>query len=309
MVPLAVLSVLAAHVPQRADERRGERVGALAGRLVALLATWTAGCALRAPPASEWLGRNGDAPGALAPDLAELDRRAGAALAASDRRPEDTELALVASRLLFQAADLRLKSGSLAALEALPDADLDQVLAAADLVPDPLRTEILSRATAGLAAADRAAPARSGEVEVALLRGQHLALIAWANGPARSLLAGHASKLVAAIDAAIASEPEFDHAAPLRLQGRFRSQAPWPFGDLRLARESLARACELAPIAVNHLFHGDALWAAGERDAARAEWPAASIADGDASTRASNAKLQELARRRLAALARSDGAE
>ncbi|MCC6409764.1 MAG: hypothetical protein IT453_21605 [Planctomycetes bacterium] len=275
-------------------------------RLVAtLLLACLAGCALSAPPAGEWLDGRKSAGTELAPDLAELDRLAGEALAASEQRPDDVELELAASKALFQAADLRFQSGCLAALDALPDATLEQVLRADERIADALRTEILSQATAGLAAAERAAGARPNDVAAALLRGQHLALIAWANGPARSLFAGLGPKLVAAIDAAVAADPTFDHGAPLRLQGRFRSQAPRPFGDLKLARPSLARACELAPIAVNRLFHGDALWAAGEHDAARAEWQAASTADGDDSTRASNASLQELARRRLAALARS----
>jgi hypothetical protein len=262
---------------------------------------------LSAPPAETFLGGgrgNADADASGAGPTA-LDREAAEALAASKQRPDDADLALRAAAVLFQAADLRLQQGALSALDARRDADVAAVLAATDQVADGVRTEVLSLCTDGLAAADRAAASRPQDVAVQLHRALHLSFIAWANGPARSLFAGYGGKLVAAIDAAVAADPTFDHAAPLRLQGRFRAQAPWPYGDLPLAKTALARAVELAPIAINLLFSGDALWAGGDREAARAQWEAASTADGDESTRWSTPLLRELARRRLAALARA----
>jgi len=273
--------------------------------LVLLLAV--SGCALSAPPAETFLGgASGSADaGADGAGLAALDREAGEALAASKQRPDDADLALRAAAVLFQAADLRLQRGVLAFLDAHPDASIGAVRTADDDVADAVRTEVLSLCTDGLAAADRAAASRPQDVAVQLHRALHLSLIAWANGPARSLFAGYGGKLVAAIDAAVAADPAFDHAAPLRLQGRFRAQAPWPYGDLPQARQALARAVELAPIAINLLFSGDALWVGGDRDAAAAQWQLASAADGDESTRWSTPLLRELARRRLAALARA----
>ncbi|MGE3174265.1 MAG: hypothetical protein AB7O97_16675 [Planctomycetota bacterium] len=268
-------------------------------------------CALSAPPVDSVLAR-ADADGAAdeanartGPGAAAaLDALAQQALAASVAAPDDAALALQATALLFQAADLRLQRASLALLDSAPDADVATVTAADDRVTDPARTEILSLCTAGLEAADRALRQRPDDVGAHLHRGLHLSLIAWANGPARSLFAGYGGQLTAAIDAAVAADPEFDHGAPLRLQGRFRSKAPWPYGDAALAQTALRRCVALAPIAVNQLFLGDALWFAGDRDGARAAWQAAAAADGDESTRWSNALLQELARRRLAALNR-----
>jgi hypothetical protein len=273
--------------------------------LVLLLAV--SGCALSAPPAETFLGGgsgNADT-GADGAGLAALDREAAEALAASRQHPDDADLALRAAAVLFQAADLRLQRGTLAFLDAHPDASIAAVLTASDDVASAVCTEVLSLCTDGLAAADRAAASRPQDAAVQLHRALHLSLIAWANGPARSLFAGYGGKLVAAIDAAVAADPTFDHAAPLRLQGRFRSKAPWPYGDLPQAKQVLARAVGLAPIAINLLFFGDALWAGGDRDAAAARWQAASTADGDESTRWSTPLLRELARRRLAALSRA----
>jgi tetratricopeptide (TPR) repeat protein len=274
--------------------------------LLPLLLLSASSCALSAPPAETFLGGgSGNAdPGESGAGLVALDREAAAALAASKQRPDDADLALRAAAVLFQAADLRQQQGALAVLDAQPDASVGAVLAANDHVAAGLCTEVLSLCTEGLAAADRAAVSRPHDVAVQLHRALHLSLIAWANGPARSLFAGYGGKLVAAIDAAVAADPAFDHAAPLRLQGRFRAQAPWPYGDLPQAKQALARAVELAPIAINLLFLGDALWAAGDRDAARAQWQLASTADGDDATRWSTPLLREVARRRLAALAR-----
>jgi hypothetical protein len=267
-----------------------------------LLLLVVAGCALTAPP-RDALPDGGDAAGGeFASGSALLDRRASEALAASEQRPDDADAALAAASLLFQAADLRLQLGSLAALDALAEADLEDVLGADERVDDAVRAGVLGQCSAGLAAVDRAAALRPDDVAVQLQRGLHLSLIAWANGPARSLLAGHGPKLVGAIEAAVVLDPRFDHGAPLRLQGRFRGKAPWPYGDVELARSSLERACELAPIAVNHLFLGDVLWSAGDAEGARRQWLAATTAAGDESTRWSLAALQELARRRLAAL-------
>jgi hypothetical protein len=164
--------------------------------------------------------------------------------------------------------------------------------------------EILSLCTAGLEAAGRAGRSRPDDVGARLHEGLHLSLIAWANGPARSLFAGYGPRLVRAIDAALAIDAEADDGAPLRLQGRFRGKAPWPYGDLELAKTSLARAVGRSPDVINLLFLGDVLFAGDDRDGARARWQAATTAPADASIQWSAPVLRELARRRLEALAR-----
>ncbi len=229
----------------------------------------------------------------------ELDASAAAALARADATPTDLDAAMQATHLLFQAADLRLQRAQLAWLDAHPDADLAAIVVADDHLPTEAVAGILSLCSAGLAAAERVVAARPDDAEAQLHRALHLSLVAWANGPMRSLFAGFGPKLVEAIGAAVAKEPLFDNGAPLRLQGRFRGRAPWPYGDLELARRSLAEAAAAYPIVVNELFLGDVLLAAGERDAARAAWSRATAAADDATTKWSAELLRELARRRL----------
>lgn len=271
--------------------------------LLASIPLLLAGCALHAPALDELPAQTADE---LA-DSEALEREAKRAWAESEAAPQDADAALRATTLLFQAADVRLQSGALAALDALDAPDVATVLGADDRVDDATRDAVLALCNAGLTAAERAASLRPGDVAAELHRALHLSLIAWGNGPARSLMAGLGPRLAAAIDAAVELDAEFDRAAPLRLRGRFRGKAPWPYGDLALARTSLERACEVAPITVNLLFLGDVLWAAGDRAGAEARWRAASAAEVDASTRWSQPLLRELAERRLGALRAAAG--
>lgn len=285
-----------------APEPAGDSIAAWAyPRAVRHHRSWSCGfvfllgaCALSAPPPEQTL-----APAGAPAD--GLDALAERALAAARAAPDDMALQVAAAQRLFQAADLRLQRATLAWLDAHPTATRAEVLAAEDRIVDPDRTAILSLCTSGLALAQRAREAEPANVEAALHEGLHLSLIAWANGPARSLFAGYGPKLVAAIDAALALDRTFDGGAPLRLQGRFRGQAPWPYGDLDLARAALAEAVALRPVPVSHLFFGDVLAMRGEDDAARAQWQLAVTAKADEATRWSADLLRELARRRLAA--------
>jgi hypothetical protein len=114
-------------------------------------------------------------------------------------------------------------------------------------------------------------------------------------------MAGYGPKLVAAIDAALALDRDFDHGAPLRLQGRFRSKAPWPYGDLAVAQAGAAAAVELAPMPVNHLFLRRCTRKRRRTERRGVQWRLAEAALADESTRWSADALRELARRRLAA--------
>lgn len=255
-------------------------------------------CALSAPPAEATLA----APRPAGADTgAELDRLTERAIEAARAAAGDIDLQVAAAACLFQAADLRLQQATVQWLDAHPEAIRSEVLSAEDQIVDPARSEILSLCTTGLEFADRAAAAAPQHVGALLHQGLHLSLIAWANGPARSLFAGYGPRLVKAIDAALALDPGFDHGAPLRLQGRFRGKAPWPYGDLAAAKSALARAVALASVPVNHLFYGDVLAASGDSAAAEAQWALAIEAPADDSTRWSAELLRELARRRLGA--------
>ena len=262
----------------------------------AVLALSLAACALSARPVEQTLGHDA----AAVPSLAELDAATKAAVAAADGARSDPKLQIAAARWLFLAADLRFQRATVAAVEALPKATRKQVLGAADLVSSEDRTAILSLASAGLGYAESAVALEPKDAAARLHVALHLSLVAWDNGAARSIVAGYGPKLVQAIDAAIGLDREAEGGAALRLQGRFRSQAPWPYSDLKLARTSLARAVELAGNPVNHLFYGDALAASGDGVTAEQQWRLAAAAKDDVATRWSGAALRELAQQRLA---------
>jgi hypothetical protein len=256
----------------------------------ALLAT---GCGtLSAPPAETTLAAGG---------AAELDARTREAIAAVEKAPQDLDALLAAAQYLLFAADLRVQRATVDWLRAHAQATRAEVLAAGDQVPDDVRAAVVSLCTRGLEFADRAAGLAPKDVRARMHQALHVSLLAWANGPARSLFAGYGPKLVKAIDAAVALDPAHDGASPLRLSGRFRGEAPWPYGDLAAAETSLARAVELAPCLLNELFYGDVLARRDRVDAAAAQWRAALAAPADESTRWSGELLREEARARLAA--------
>ena len=266
-------------------------------RVLPVLAVLAA-CALSAPPPEATLAPPAATAGGTG---GELDALAKAALAAARGAPEDLVAQRTAAVRLFQAADLRLQRATVAWLAARPEIDRASVLAAEDRLASDVRTEIVSLCTEGLACAERAVAAAPRDVEARLHVGLHVSLLAWANGPARSLMAGYGGRLVESIDQALALDATFDGGAPLRLQGRFRSQAPWPYGDREVAKRALGRAVEIASVPVNHLFYGDALAHAGEVEAAEAQWRLCIGAPADESTKWSADLMRELARRRLAA--------
>lgn len=249
-------------------------------------------CALSARPVDETLGTT-------AAD--ELQGLVQAALAAVPAAPDDAAAKLQASRRLFQLADRTLQQATAAWLAAHADASRAEVLAADDQVDGAVRQDVVSLCTRGLELADAAAAARPDDVAVRLHQALHLSLLAWANGPTRLLMAGYGPKMVKAIDQALAIDAEHDGGAPLRLQGRFRGQAPWPYGDVPKAKAALQQACAVASLPVNHLFFGDVLHKAGEAEAAVQQWQLATTAAADESTRWSADLLRELARARLAA--------
>ncbi len=260
------------------------------GSVVVLLAPLLGACALSAPPAEETLS-----------SASGIDALAQDALTAARAAPEDAAAQLLATQRLFQAADLRLQRATVAWLDLHRDADRATVLAAEDRLGDDVRSGIVSLCTEGLACAERATNVRPHDVVARLHEGLHVSLLAWANGPARSLMAGYGGRLVKAIDAALAADAELDGGAPLRLLGRFRSKAPWPYGDVPAATTALARAVALRSVPVNHLFYGDALAVAGDMGAAEEQWRLCTEAPADESTRWSADLLRDLARRRLAA--------
>lgn len=248
-------------------------------------------CALSARPVDETLGPS---------SADELQGLVQTELAAVQAATDDVDAKIRASRRLFQLADRTLQQATATWLAAHADASRADVLAADDQVDAAVRQDVVSLCTRGLELADAAAAVRPDDVAVRLHQALHLSLLAWANGPARSLMAGYGPKMVQAIDQALRLDARHDGGAPLRLQGRFRGQAPWPYGDVPKAKAALQQACEVASLPVNHLFFGDVLHKAGDVEAAEQQWQRATTAVADESTRWSAALLRTLAHARLA---------
>lgn len=281
------------------------RTNSRAGNGVALLlslaaASVSAACALNAPPALSTL--NVAVADSASAQFADVDAQAKAALEASERKPDDVALAIQAASLLFQAADARVQH---AAVKVCAEGDsVELVLTADDRVAAEVRTQVASLCTDGLAAAERVLARDAGNAAAQMQRGLCLSLLAWANGAARSIVQGYGPRIVDAIDRAVAGDALGSDCAALRLQGRFRSKAPWPFRDRQLARSALERAAKDAPCVVNLLFLGDALWLEGDRVTAVAKWREVANARGSESSAHSDAALRQLAARRIAAAAR-----
>jgi hypothetical protein len=232
---------------------------------------------------------------------AALADAARQAIAAADAAPADAAQALAASRWLFLAADHRLQRATCEWLRAHPDATRAEVLAADDRLGDDVRAEVASLCARGLQFAERTLRERPDDVDARLHEGLHASLLAWAQGATKALMAGYGRRIGNAIDATVARDPGFAGASPLRLAGRFRSKAPWPYGDKAGALVALQRATQSAPGLINHLFYGDALAASRRMAEAEVEWDAALRAPADDATRWSAPLLREQARRRLAA--------
>jgi tetratricopeptide (TPR) repeat protein len=279
----------------------------LQGAMAALLGSLLAACSL--------------APAPIASALREdRDQSCIAAVAAFRANPDNVALALAASRSLFALADEAVQQALLDEARTLASPDGNALLAIDQVMPASIRDRILSLATTGAEAAqsavtvledaskpaglDSGASAATARVDAQVLLALHLSFVAWANGPVASLMSGNAKRITKAMDAAIALDPEFDHGAPLRLKGRFLARAPWPVGDRKAARTLLARAVQLAPMPIHHLFLGDLLFELGEPDAAVEQWQAVATATADQTTAAVAPLHREMARLRLQAVSR-----
>jgi tetratricopeptide (TPR) repeat protein len=250
-------------------------------------------------------------PAPVAEELtASGDQQCLAAVAAFRAQPTDATLALTATRLLFVTADEAVQNALLEVARSLSSPDVAAVLAADRLLPAKVRERVVSLATTGAEIAEAAVAALARESDQAVLAARvdaqvylalHLSFVAWANGPVASLMAGYATRIVAAMEAALALDPFSDHGAPLRLRGRFLARAPWPVGDLKKARELLTRAVKHAPLPIHHLFLGDALFALGEQPAAIQQWQSVLLAKPDATTASVAMMHREMAQLRLRA--------
>jgi len=277
-------------------------------RRSALVAAVLAACAAPPKPVAEVWAAPSEAPAATTDLRAVLDGRAREALRAAQVDPARSEPQLAASRALFEAADTRLQTAVLAWLGEHPEADTNAVLDAEDHLGREVGEAVRSLCSEGLAAAERAVAAEPAPPGARLYLALHLSLVAWAEGPASALVSGRGPRVARAIEQALAAGESLEACAPLRLSGRFRTRAPWPYRDLERARVDLSRALAGAPTVVNALFLGDAEWLAGEHRAAREAWErAVGQPEGAPGTERERFELyRELARRRLGASAGAD---
>jgi len=129
----------------------------------------------------------------------------------------------------------------------------------------------------------------------------HTSLLAWSVGKTRALFEGLGGDCKHTTEASLAAGEELEGAGALRLRGRFLSKAPWPLGDKSQAVVLLRRATQIAPVILNWLFLGDALYAQGDEPSALSAWQRAAGAKSDAGSAALGAYYREAARRRVRA--------
>jgi tetratricopeptide (TPR) repeat protein len=230
---------------------------------------------------------------------AELDLRALEARQAAMEEPEDVALLAAASRTLFLAADLRVQRAAHAQLARTTSPELEEVLTIEDDLSDAVRDEVEPLALAGIDFADRALELDPDHPDALLHRALHLSLLAWSRGRVRTILEGLGPTMNRAMKSAIATDPRHDGGAPLRLRGRFLARAPWPYRDREEAVKLLRRAIEIAPVPLNHLFLGDALYDSDDREGAGRAWREVLRTEPDTTTRPSIAFQRASARVRL----------
>jgi len=215
-----------------------------------------------------------------------------------DARPADL---VAASRGLFFAADARVQLAALDALDDLDAPSLAQVVEIDSTATDRTRAEVESLTRAGKQCAERALELAEADVDALLYRGLNTVLLAWSVGKSRAVFEGLSSTCQQATKDALAADEAHSSGAPLRLRGRFLSKAPWPVGDRREGLRLLRRSVKVAPVRLNWLFLGDALFAAGDESAAIDAWRNAIDAPSDDDSIALSAYHHRLASRRLSA--------
>jgi tetratricopeptide (TPR) repeat protein len=274
------------------------------GRLSACLALFAAllGSCLNAPPALENVlveALSSDDSRSGFPAAFAFDGPATKARARALESPTDAGTQIAAARALFLAADERIQRATLDYLDSLANPSLEDALSADDHLSGTLKVEVESLTLKGLRFAEIALEISPTDRDALLYRALHTTVLAWAIGPGRAVLQGLANKASLAIaECALAGE-EHLAAAPLRIRGRFLYKAPWPLGDLTRATQCLRLAVKVAPVSLNLLFLGDALYAVGEAGQALDSWKQAASAESDPDSAPLGAYHRESARRRV----------
>lgn len=276
-------------------------------RAFALLLTILAGCAAPALEVNDVLIDDFtpmDQATTILMPLAAFDLAAGAARERAEQPDAGRDEWTAAARSLFYAADARVQAAAIDALGSLESPGIDEVVQLEDRASERVRAEVESLTRAGSEYAERALQQSPDDVDALLYHALNTSLTAWAVPKRRALFEGLGSACEAATKAALAADEAGSSGAALRLRGRFLSKAPWPVGDRAEGLSLLQRAAELAPVRLNCLFLGDALYAEGRLDEARAAWQRAADAESDEDSIALAGYHLLLARERVAASAR-----
>jgi hypothetical protein len=235
--------------------------------------------------------------------LGQAEQRCRRAQQVLDSGPRSYGQLVELAQALLGLATLQQQIAAMDWLVAEESASLEEVLQAESEISAESRSVIAGLCERGVEAAEAASGLQSGPVAAHHLLAAHLALLSSVQGTVRAALSGTGLRIQRSLQAALARDPHFDACAPLRLQGRFRTQAPWPLRDLALARESLQECVRFAATPLHHLFLGDTLYHQERIEAARRHWQQVLVAKPDASTVLSQQPLEFLARQRLQRIA------
>lgn len=223
-------------------------------------------------------------------------REAKAARDAATARPQDADAQVAAARCLFVAADLELRRGLIAALDAKPAESPDKLLDREDDLPNELKARIVALSEAGAKFAGAAIALDGKRPDARFYYAACIGFEAWGKGAAAALFQGLAPKVKQAMEAAVAADPQFQRGAPLRALGAFYSRAPWPVGDKEKAEALLQRAEKTA---LTHLYLAEFYWRSGDRKKAVEHWWQVETAEPD-TVSPSGAFVREFARRAVA---------
>lgn len=267
-----------------------------------LLALALAACSGKQPTADEVLDQ-GDGARPTSPlarrgkSLQETaTREAKAARDAARARPTDADAQVAAARCLFVAAELELRRGLIADLDAKPAESPDELLDREDDLADELKARIVALGEAGARFAAAAIALDGKRADARFYYAACIGFEAWGKGAAAALFQGLAPKVKQAMEEAVAADPQFARGAPLRALGAFYSRAPWPVGDKEKAEALLQRAQKTA---LTHLYLAEFYWRNGKRKSALEHWWQVETAEPD-TVSPSGPFVREFARRAVA---------
>jgi len=217
----------------------------------------------------------------------------------ADAQPGSFDAQLGASRAFFLVADRELRRGLIEDLDRRPATDLDELVVREANLPAELKGRVATLGEASARYGLRAISVDDSRADARFYYAAGLGLEAWGKGPAAALLEGLPSKVIAAIDAAVAADPSFGNGAPLRARSAFYGRAPWPLGNKDKALEAAERAAAIGNTVLGNVYLAEALWRKGEKDQAIAAWQRAVVAPAG-TIAVSDDYAREFARRAVA---------